>query len=399
MRARNGSTGGAIDTGLLAYMDLFDKIPFQYDRKLTDSEIRFSKRIIWSGKRQFSDLSNTAVYFPLPYLPQAMAFLVGERAGLSVRDTYYLTRMLSLAATLFMLWAALLLYPTPLIVIVLFATPMTLFQLGSASLDAVTFGMSALTASLFMRGSDIRFSFDSPMQVALLVCVLSLATSRINLIPLTLLPAALYPVRRSRLYLISSAISLCLSLAWIAFTLMTIKGAMPTRELSTIDTAKYYLTNPGSLFQIFFDTFRNGDILKSYWAMFVGVLGYLDTPLDSYLYAMFGLLLFMLAVISVQRDKASLFNFANLSLSCSAVLSLVFVFLIELLTWTPYPAKVIEGIQGRYFTPILILLGYSIFGRKLSPFTLRLSLFIAFLAIFFSIADMTPKLLNRYWLS
>lgn len=397
LRARDGTTGGDIDTGLLAYMNVFERFPFQYDKKLTDAENRSSKRIVWSEKRQFSGLSNTAVYFPVLYLPQAMAITFGERIGLSVRHTYYFARVLSLAATLGLLWAALLTYPTPLIVIALFAIPMTMFQLGCASLDAITFGMCALTAALFKRGSDVGYSFDARMHLTLFICVLFLATARINLIALTLLPAVLYPMRGSRSYLISSATSLGLSFAWIVFALITVKG-MPSRELSTIEVANYYLTHPGSLLRIFLNTLGDAEILKSYWAMFIGVLGWLDTPLDSYVYVLFGLLLFILSVVSLRYDKISLFNAGSLSLSCAALVSLAFLFLIELLTWTSYPAKVIDGIQGRYFTPILILLGYSMFGRSMSPLALRWGWPLIPIAIAFSIMSMTPKLLDRYWL-
>jgi uncharacterized membrane protein len=391
--AHDGQTGGYIDSGLLAYMDSFQDIPFQYDRKLTDSDIRSSKRIKWSGHQQFRGLFNTAVYFPLPYLPQALAFAVGERMRLPIETTYYLTRLFALMATLGLLWAALSLYPTPPIVLALFVMPMTLFQLGSSSLDSVTFGTCALTASLFARGTDLRFSFDFRMHAALVLGVFSLATSRVSLIPLTLLPAVLYTCRRSHSYLFSSAVSIGLSLAWIVFARMTVQG-MP----SNLDAARAYLTNPMSFFQIFLNTLSNRELLKDYWAMFIGVLGWLDTPLDVYVYITFGILLFLLAILSIRDDAASWLERGNLALILACTLSLLFTFVIELLTWTPPGAKFIDGIQGRYFTPLLILSGYKLFGRSLSSVRLKWSLVALLLAITLSIVGTGPKLLHRYWL-
>jgi uncharacterized membrane protein len=398
LNTKEGETGGDIDTGLLSYIDSFQSFPFQYDRKITATDIRASKQINWSGQSKFLGFFNTAIYFPLPYFPQAMAFAFGERSGLTVKTTYYLARLFSLAATLCLLWSAMLLYPTPPLVLALFVTPMTLFQLGSASLDSVTFGTCALTASLFLRGSDARFSFNVGLHVALVICVLSLAMSRISLIPLTLLPAVLYTVRHSLSYLITAAFSACLSLAWIMFSLLTVKG-MPPRELSTLDTAKHYLVHPGGLFRIFFKTLWNYEILRSYWTMFIGVLGWLDTPLDFYVYIVFGALLFALAALSIQRNAASWVDRGNLSLLCASALSLAFTFVIELLAWTPVNSEVIGGIQGRYFTPILILSGYTMFGRRLSSIQLRWSLLAIFTEITLSIVSMAPKLLNRYWIS
>jgi hypothetical protein len=113
----NGLTGGRIDTGLLDYMDYFHEIPFRYEKKITNPGAWSTREIAWSGRRQFSALPNTAAYLPLPYMPQALAFIVGEQTALSVGDTYYLARVLSLIATLGLLFAAFLVYPVPLIVV------------------------------------------------------------------------------------------------------------------------------------------------------------------------------------------------------------------------------------------------------------------------------------------
>src|SRR5882762_2404479 len=43
----NGMTGGEIDSGLLRYMESFDGIPFNYDRKLSAAIIQSSKGIRW----------------------------------------------------------------------------------------------------------------------------------------------------------------------------------------------------------------------------------------------------------------------------------------------------------------------------------------------------------------
>jgi len=211
--AENDTTGGHIDTGLLDYMHYFENLPFLIDETVNKVDWSLAENITWSGKTQFSDLPNTAAYFPLPYVPQALALLTSEHIGSSISAAYYLARIFSLIATLGLLWAAFRLYPVPLIVFALFCTPMTLFQAGSTSLDSVSFATSVLAASLFLRGADIRLSFNSTMQIALLICLFSLATTRAYLICLTLLPAVLYVARRSRSYLISSAALVILSLA------------------------------------------------------------------------------------------------------------------------------------------------------------------------------------------
>jgi uncharacterized membrane protein len=133
--------------------------------------------------------------------------------------------------------------------------------------------------------------------------------------------------------------------------------------------------------------------------MFIGVLGWLDTPLDLYVYIVFGVLFLAITAISVQRSKAYWVDRGTLPLMFTAVVSTLLTFILELLTWTPYVSETIEGIQGRYFTPILIFLGYSMFARRLSGVQLRWALAIVLVTITFSIEAMIPKLLHRYWTS
>jgi uncharacterized membrane protein len=395
--SKDGTTGGYIDTGLLDYIHSFDDLRFQYDNKITSSTVRMSRKIEWSGKRQFSDFPNTAFYFPLSYLPQAVALTIGENTGLTVRESYYLARLFSLLVTLALILAAFLLYPVPLMVLAAFVTPMSLFQLGSASLDSVTFGLCALAGALFMRGANAKFSFSAKMHVALIICLFSLVTSRIALFALTPLPVVLYATRKSRSYLISSAALISLSAAWTIYALETVKG-VPPRELTTIEIIKYYLGRPASFVRVFFDTITSGSMLKSYWSMFVGVLGWLDTPLGSEIYAGFGILFAMLGILSLGRKPASVLKKGSISLACGAVCSLLLMYFVFLVTYDPHPAKIIEGIQGRYFTPIFIVFAYAIFGRRLSSSELRVGLILLSLMIAFAIVGATPRLLGRYWI-
>jgi len=394
----NGETGGDLDTGLLVYLDSFQSLWFHYDRKVTTADIRSTRKLHWTGRRQFRGIPNTAVYFPLPYLPQVMALIVGEQANLSIDTTYYLARLLSLIATLDLLLMAALLYPIPLFVVALFITPMTLFQLGSTSLDAMTFGTCALTSALFLRGADRKYRFDSRMHAGLALCAFSLATSRIVMIPLTLLPAVLASHRKSRGYIVSSALSFMLSIAWITYNTVTVKG-LSGQGGDPSTTTVHYLQHPGAFLDLVFHTFGNPDILWSYWALFVGVLGCLDTPLNPFVYVIFAVVLIALAALSIPHAPSQWVNLNSLSLLFAAALSTVFMLVIEIIIVTPVSAAQIYGIHGRYFTPTLILTGYAIFHRVHSSDTRKLSVAIIVVGAALSITDVMPRLLDRYWLS
>jgi uncharacterized membrane protein len=397
LATHEGTTGGEIDTGILAYMKCFRNIPFEYEQKLLAASAAQCKKLTWTGEKQFSGLPNIAYYFPLPYLPQAFAFRAGESLGLNIESAYYLARFLSLIATLGLLFAAATLYRFPMIVIALLVAPMSLFQLGAASLDSITFGMSALVAALFLRGREKESSFNSWMHLSWVLCIFCLATSRSNLMPLVVLPALLYFVRRSWAYVLSSVALLAASLSWNLFAIATVQG-LPGRAVSTMETARYYLFDMPSFFSVLWRTLSHDGTLLGYWYMFVGILGWLDTPLDAAVYLLMGILLAALAVLTLERSRARILDRGPLSLFCATTACVLLLFAILLVTVTPHPAKLIEGVQGRYFTCPAICLGFCAFNRQLTVTGKRIGLLLLFLTAALSIFATVPKLLGRYWL-
>lgn len=395
--ARGGVTGGMIDTGLLSYMTLYDTTASQYRQKVSAPEVRSSKEIAWSGRDEFRGLPNTALYFPLPYLPQAVALTVGQHLEFSINTTYQFARLLSLLTTLALLWFAAIMYPMPAIVVAMFLMPMALFQLASASLDAITFGITTLTSALFLRAFDSRQRFSWPMQGALALCVLVLASSRISYILLALMPATIYVSRRSPAFILSPMISFACSLTWIGFASTTVEG-MPWPGHSKVEIAAHYATHPIALFKIIFNTISDPTILESYWKTYVGVLGgAADTPLDSYVYVLFACLLAMLTLLSTPLVVRLSVPRQNGVLLCTSILTLGMILLTLLLTFTPPDATVVVGFQGRYFIPILILSAYAICGRYLSATSRTISLLAICVVTTISTADMISKLALRYW--
>ena len=174
---------------------------------------------------------------------------------------------------------------------------------------------------------------------------------------------------------------------------------MPALQMSMAGVAYYYLTNPVSLARVFFSTIGSPQVLQSYWDTFIGILGLLDVPLDSYIYIAFGILILFLATISLGQSDRRVLGRATLPLLSAAILSIVILLLIELLTWTPFLGTLIWGVQGRYFTPTFILLGFALFGRRVSVVRARIGLCILFVELMLSAIGTVPKLLDRYWLT
>ena len=401
--AVDGVTGGYIDGGLLDFMGFFAKMPTKYDEKMSQRIVRESHRSAWTGEKRFSDLPNTAVYFPLAYMPQAVAFLVGRHSSLSVNDTYVLARALSLVAAMALLWVALTLYPVPLPVISLFCTPMVIFESGTTSLYATSYATCVLATCLFMRAADRRFSFNGLMHFSLILCLLILATSRANLLGLVWIPAVLYLIRRSRSYLVSTGILVTLSISWVVFSVLTVKG-MNSSGISPLGVLSYYLTHIGAFFSVIFSTITNSAILLGNWNMFVGILGWQDTPLDSNVYPAFAVLLAGLGAVSLQTSKDILLERAHISLAIAAILSTLLLLVLFLATYTLHPTtfhpgKVVDSIRGRYFYPMAIVFGFALFDRGMSSRRTTIGVSILILMMVLTVVSTAPKLMGRYWAS
>lgn len=393
---QDGFTGGEIDTGLLAYMDAFAAVSDGYENKVTKDAVEKSRKILWTNKRIFSPLPNAASYFPLLYIPQALSCWIGQALGLSVASTYYVGRISSSAATLLLLFWAARIFSLPPLVMAIFLTPMTLFQLSSTSLDPITFGLATLAAALFCRGVSCCSLFPGWMQLLLLASLALLGMSRTQLIPLTSLPFAIFFVRRLKRYWIYSAVGLLLSVGWLLFTLLTVKGYIGVEGQTPTQIAKFYATRPITLIRVLISTLTDGGLLTEYWKGFVGVLGWSDTPLDAGVYIAFGVLYLSLVLISVKRPSAICFG-GKYMIACVA-LSTLFLFLIFLVSFTPQPAVVVQWVQSRYFTALVIFLAFPLFNRNLSTIARKRAFVLLAVTAAVSVWSMYPKLLARYWL-
>lgn len=139
-----------------------------------------------------------------------------------------------------------------------------------------------------------------------------------------------------------------LALAWTAYAALTVEGTQ-RQEASPTTILGYYLTHPGELFSVLFSTWTSTSLLVGYWRMFVGVLGWLDTPRDAFVYPVFALSFAALTVVSVQSRKDLVLGPAHLSLIAAAVLATGLMFVRFLATYTVHPSPIVEAIQGRYF--------------------------------------------------
>ena len=309
-------------------------------------------------------------YFPLLYIPQSTAILVLKVLNAPVIVMLYATRIVGL-----IVWMALALvafrYVSPasrkLPLAAILLLPMFISQ-ASASTDPIINGFIvvylALITNLIHRG--VR---ASPLQIGGLVAMLSLAT----------LSKPVYAIFGLLLLLIPKSLTNWKVIAKSA-TLLTIPVmAVAAWGLAAKVSAPYYsnaiaISNAEPMRQIkyvlpnvinFFQPFFNSTLLNwsdGIYTSVIGTFGKLDAPLPL-LFVVLGYVVILLTIVggvacgtNDKKTDAASARRSPMRLLVSAVLVsgyVVGVYLAMYIASTPPESKIVTGVQGRYFLPLL----------------------------------------------
>ena len=358
-------TGGLIDQGLLQLMGQFEGLPFHAEKKLSANELYEAGQVRWQGAYTFSPTSAISHYFPFLYAPQALGLRIGELLNLSVLHSYQLAKLFALLAACVLIYWALSIYPFSLAILGLFVLPMSLFQMGSASLDGIAHAMSLFVIALYLRisqQSSIKQTTVGAVNnvawpgILLALCIALLTSSRMQLLPLLLLLWSCSRQTGQKKYLYYAAAVGIFTVTWILLSITTVVDTKVTTSLTPIQAISFYLAHPITGVQVLFSTLTNLAILKSYATSFIGVLGWLDASLPKAQYGLLGALLVLLIALSFSWRPQGLSKHHQSVLVLCAVSSMGIVFAALLIQWTPHPATVILGVQGRYFfVPALLI--------------------------------------------
>jgi uncharacterized membrane protein len=129
---------------------------------------------------------------------------------------------------------------------------------------------------------------------------------------------------------------------------------------STGEIAVYYLQNPGRLLNVLAMTLSDEAQMRGYLSSFFGVLGWLDTPFVGKEYVYMFLLTLMIFLSSVAYQSLLRDKLIRVSLIACALGSVAIVLFAMLISWTPHPAMLIDGVQGRYFLIPAMLFAYAL---------------------------------------
>jgi uncharacterized membrane protein len=353
------------------HLKVMGDIPFHLEQK-QDLQTLFSmlNYPLNSYNRSFAEFSNTALYTPLPYLPQAFGIGAGRILNLPPLVLVYMGRLANITVWIFIVCIVIRILPSSKWLFLLLAlTPMSLFQAASLSADSFTNAISFLLIAVFLK-----YALNDGKRIGkgrifvLLFLTLSVTLSKYVYLPLLflffLIPARKFKSRK-HYYLTFVSLLLINSIFLSIWSFLT-KDIYVSYPFSTS-------VNPEQqLFFIIHNLTEFGRIMihtttqsgQYYLEHFVGLLGWLDTPLPDWLIWSYYLVLITVALLDSQTDILILFKDKLLLFSVFISTGLL-IYTAVYLSWTDVGGSIIEGIQGRYFIPISPLFFMLFYNRKI----------------------------------
>lgn len=333
-----------------------------------------------------ANVSNTQTLF---YIPSAIAIKITSIFTNAPIILFYVGRIVNFViGFLLLLWAIKIIPKYKQLLLLIVCIPMFIQQLISYSYDSLLNSCAILLIAYFVKFYNQKESISTKDLIVYFVLSFLMLHIKFPYFVLSLL-IFLIPNKNFKNGLKSKLISIGLLygsvilLYFIVNKIVSI-GNIPSGAAGQFinDGANkqlsYLLGNPSAIVKIAFMTLKNKGI--GYLQSLIGCFGWLKFNLH-YIFVWLYYIIFFIAVISSQRMFKN-----NKSRLCILVLILVIVAMVfggMYLTWTEYMLPYVEGVQGRYFIPILFPL-LLILMPKNSKVTVSNNTIYSFINIIFT---------------
>lgn len=310
--------------------------------------------------------------YPIEHLPQAVGVTLGRVLHLNFFGVFYLGRLTNLAFFALCVYFSLKRIPRFKMLMALTALlPMTVQQAASYSYDTFINALSFLFFASLVRAyfAEGEMTWKDFLWLLIPGALLTPAKAVYSVI---LLPALLIPARRfggtkRKWGAITLAFLICLGML-LAVNLRSFCQRITGREVAATPTGEmpysmgFFLENPGVSLRIFRDTIKEEILL---WG--AGCIGAFLSGLSLHIsmgYVFGFLLLLLMSVLwkNAGEPRVTVGQRA-MFLGCSA--TVVLLTMLAMFTgWTAAGKQLIEGVQGRYFLPVLPMIGMAFSGNR-----------------------------------
>jgi uncharacterized membrane protein len=366
----NGTGGGDIDRSYIELADLVSHLQSNGGEALTSSDRASIERLELAQSSVRADFPNTASYNPLAYIPQALGIIIGQAITDRVAVHLFISRLCNLLAFTMVVSAAMWLAKAAIPSLVGFSClPGTIFSACSASQDATILASAALAAAVSARllyDDDLRQSNRKTSTLVWVLCgaLLVLVLARPPYFPVSILILVVAYLRpglqiRRTAFVVSVLLVLC-----IAGQLAYAAGAGITNlkpSVSAHEQLYFIAGNPLIFGQVLLETAKLNALVVGHGM--IGIL--LSVWLPNWSVTGFSALLFvgLLAQLAIFARTAHASSLPSAAASAVAIAmiatagfaSALLIVVSQYLVWTPLHADAVEGMQGRYFVPLIVV--------------------------------------------
>lgn len=329
-------------------------------------EIRYTDLIenvdkhIDNEDRDYVDTSLVAVYSPIQYIPQSIGIGIARIFSENILTIAYTGRMFNMIVSLVLVYLSIKIAPFGKNIILLISMlPLSIQAFASLSPDAMTISVSLLLVSYILRIIYTEnYKISKKDKIILLILGFFMAMCKIVYVPLIgltlLIPSEKYKSKKEKvIYTFFIILITCIfSVGWLTIAnsyLEVSSNGESTQKIMTI------FSSPIDYFKELIYTINySGN--RYFMTLFGSVLGSCEViQLYSIVPFIFSTLFFVEALTNNElKKKFSLYQTMILILVALAVIALIFTSLY--VQWTKIYARTIQGVQGRYFIPILFVI-------------------------------------------
>lgn len=336
----------------------------------------------WTGKTSFVPTA-AAEYFPVLYVPGAVAIALSRAVGASPFAAFYAARLAN--ALCYLLLGAIALAVARRGRLLLFATlslPMSVSLAASASQDGLLIAVACAGMAL-LTAAEEGAKRALPFACAALGIVMLAKPPYLPLAAVLLTDARLVDCRAwGRRFLLGAAIA-APAMLWSVLAALTVSaphymapyhpgplyaGSSSRVFLGTNGTAQLHVLLAAPLRLVALPVASFIHDLPRLKHELIGVLGWLDVVLSPGVYLGWQIALVaaigasVAAPLGMARRGAARHGPALMRLGL--VMSIVLIYLTMYVAWTPVGMDGIDGVQGRYFLPLLPFLALAFPGPR-----------------------------------
>ncbi|MBO1359380.1 DUF2142 domain-containing protein [Acetobacter sacchari] len=352
-----GQSGGRLPDHLRSVIFVTDDLIGHPERRASLSRIDDASSVTWGNTSVFMGFPNTVTYGPLAYAPQAAGVVTGRLFRMPVLQTFYLSRLFNGAAFVALATAAIALCQRGrLFLLIVLFLPMTIHLAASVSQDGSLIGLSAVLAALLTR-HERRHPWPWTAWAAVGLGFGVIGMAKPPDVALALIPCLLVGRQELRNAMLCLVVASVLTVAWLIWGVAPVKVQLQSGAgFSDFLQAHYVLSHPVGMLRLILHTLYEN--WQFYTAEFIGVLGWLDTPFQSWFYRVAKQVLvvtFLLGFFvppggATSRDVVWE-TLRRIGVASVVALSCVGIFVSLFIIWTKVGAPIIDGLQGRYFLP------------------------------------------------